>query len=84
MQQIRAEQRPAAVLRARAWGWDVKARRSLAHVVLADGAGRCWGSAGEGASWIAAINRGTGGEAIAYGVTAARQVCELGGRPWPR
>jgi len=32
--------------------------------------------------WIASFNRGAGGEAIAYGVTAAGTACELGRKPW--
>lgn len=41
-------------------------------------------SRGVDAGWIASINRGAGGGVIAYGVTAAGPVCELGRKPWPR
>lgn len=34
--------------------------------------------------WIAALNRGAGGEVVAYGLTAAGQACELGRKAWPQ
>lgn len=34
--------------------------------------------------WIATMNRGAGGEVVAYGITAAGPACELGRKAWPQ